>query len=240
MEINYNNRLLKLSLIKSQQKENKDQNILFNEIKYLKIALRIIYKYHVKNKKILFIGLSSSSSNTTTARPSHHIYYNNAIWLRGSLMNKSNIFTSIIKNKTKQKIKNRNILLKLIQKPNLVVIVNKKTDKEALNEFYAAKIPVITLNSDFNFNDFKSSYEVPNSFKTESGENNFNTFITSILERKTKQQSSLTKLNYTKKGRIEYKNKKWIIQNKLKNNKKRQNRNYPRKNTVFKKSNSTN
>jgi ribosomal protein S2 len=46
--------------------------------------------------------------------------------------------------------KSSKLLFKLRNKSDLVVVFDKVTDKDALNESYLARIPVISLNCDLN------------------------------------------------------------------------------------------
>lgn len=221
-----NNRLLKVLLIKSQKKETR--NTIFKEIKYLKIALKIIFKYHIHQKKILFVGISADKIKPLTSSNSH-LYLKNGIWLNGNLRSASNIITSLTKTKTKQKIINKNSLFKFIQKPDLIVT----TGKENINEFYKSKIPVILLNSYFYNDNLKASYGVPNHFNPESGDDTFSQFLSSILEKQVKQSPSLTRLVSTKQRSIEYKNKKLLLKKKRKNIKKRHKQNLSKNNKIY-------
>ena len=54
-------KLTKLQLIKSKNYKNTENRVnSFTTEFYLKKSLNIIYKYHINNKKIIFIGVPTS------------------------------------------------------------------------------------------------------------------------------------------------------------------------------------
>ena len=56
-------------------------------------------------------------------------------------------------------------LMSVIRQPDLIVIFNQDLEKNALNETYKLKLPIITLNNNLFF-DTKSSYKIPGNFQS--------------------------------------------------------------------------
>ena len=175
--------LLKLNLIKDQvykkkiQKNNYDDvfNIKTEIIElHLKRALQIIYKYHINHKKILFIGVPQNFQKkfSNILKKTKHIAIPKSIWINGVLSNRSAIFRHLYlkrqKNiEKKMRLQNKTIsfLMSVIRQPDLIIIFNQDLEKNALNETYKLKLPIITLNSNLFF-DTKSSYKIPGNFQS--------------------------------------------------------------------------
>lgn len=161
-------KLLKLNLIKSKvlKKNHYLKNIKLDDIEMrLKKALYVIYLYHINNKRILFVGnpLNINKEITTLLKNTKHIFIPKSAWIAGVITNQNSSFKSLFKqdvNITKMS----QILLKLKNKSNLVVIIDKNLDQKVLEESYSARLPVISLNSDLNPFDLKSSYKIPGNF----------------------------------------------------------------------------
>ena len=204
------NKILKLILIKSHF--NKKNILKKDNLKHIKPALRIIHKCHINNKKILFVGMPFSYSYKI--KNSNHMYIPESIWVKGILTNSKQV-SEYLRKKKHRKIKNKKIqiknskfLLNLTKKPDLIVILNKSTDTEALNEGYLTRIPVVTLSpKSLPIKDFKSSYKIPTNLLTESNQNIFIPFIVSILKKNTKH-SLKKKLMYKKRRLVFSKNRK--------------------------------
>jgi hypothetical protein len=191
-----NYKLLKFNLIKSKilKKNHYKKSIKLEEIEIrLKKALNIIYLYHINNKRILFVGnpLNINKEISQALKSTKHIFIPKSFWISGIITNQNSSFNSIFKkegniNKISQ------IVLKLKNKSNLVVIIDKNFEEKALYESYSSRLPIISLNSDLNPFDQKSSYKIPGNFTF--SKNNFkNNFFYSLL------LSTLKKSNIVKK-----------------------------------------
>jgi len=175
--------LLKLNLIKDQvykkkiQKNNYDDilNIKTEIIEFhLKRALQIIYKYHMNHKKILFIGVPQNFQKkfSNVLKNTKHIAIPKSIWINGVLSNRSAIFRHLYLKRQKNiekkiRLQNKTIyfLISVFRQPDLIVIFNQDLEKNALNETYKLKLPIITLNNNLFF-DTKSSYKIPGNFQS--------------------------------------------------------------------------
>ena len=158
-------KLLKLKLIKSNilKKQHYFKSITLENIEFrIKKALYLIYLYHVNNKRILFVGnpLNINKELTKLFHKTKHIFIPKSAWIAGVITNQYSSFKSKFKHET-QINKMSKQLLKLKKKSDLVVIVDQMLETKALEESYTSKLPVISINSDLNIFDEKSSYKVP-------------------------------------------------------------------------------
>jgi ribosomal protein S2 len=194
--------LLKLNLIKDQVyrrkiKKNKFDDVLNIKTEiielHLKRALQIIYKYHMNHKKILFIGVPQNFQKklSSVLKNTKHIAIPRSIWINGILSNRSAIFRHLYLKRQKNiekkiKLQNKTIyfLMSVIRQPDLIVIFNQDLEKNALNETYKLKLPIITLNNNLFF-DTKSSYKIPGNFQSIYKKTHHAVFLilTSILKK---------------------------------------------------------
>lgn len=136
-------KLLELYLIKLRTYEQYDKkiknivNISVNQtLIHFKKALRIIFKFHKKNKKILFLGFNGLILKKIN-KETNHTAISSKIKLQG-----------IISNDLKFKNYEKYSLLKLKKKPNLIVIFDFiENHNSILKESSNAKIPTITFGS---------------------------------------------------------------------------------------------
>lgn len=174
--------LLKFNLIKDQVYKRKIQKNKYDDVLnikteiielHLKRALQIIYKYHTNHKKILFIGIPQNFQKkfSNVLKNTKHVAIPKSIWVNGVLSNRSAIFRHLYlkrqKNiEKKNRLQNKTIyfLMSIIRQPDLIVIFNQDLEKNALNETYKLKLPIITLNNNLFF-DTKSSYNIPGNFQ---------------------------------------------------------------------------
>jgi ribosomal protein S2 len=84
--------------------------------------------------------------------------------VNGIITNKISCFKYLSENPKAIANKSSKLLFKLRNKSDLVVVFDKVTDKDALNESYLARIPVISLNCDLNLLKNKSTYKIPGNF----------------------------------------------------------------------------
>jgi ribosomal protein S2 len=164
------NKVLKLKLIQTKVYNKKQylNNIKIEDIEFrLKKIFYIIYKYHIFNKRILFVGnpLKLNIEIQKILKNTKHIFVPNSIWISGALSNKKYYYTYLSKNQQNINNKISEILFKLKKNINLVVILNENSNLDILNEAYIARIPVISINSDLNMHFNKPSYKVPGNFQ---------------------------------------------------------------------------
>lgn len=177
--IKFKYKLLKLQLIKSKIYEKKTENIedFFNivieqtELQFKK-AINIIYKYHLNQKKIFFVGipLNFQKQFSKILKKTKHLSIPESIWINGILSNNKAISQSF-KLKSLKHIKKPNIKVKKIKplfyinkKPDLIVLINPILEKNVIEEANKLKIPIIALNSNL-FNNFLISYKISGYFK---------------------------------------------------------------------------
>lgn len=168
----YQNKLLKLRLIKTKIYKNQHQfnSIQIEDIEYrLKKALHIIHKFHTNNKKILFIGIPIKIHKKLKQllNNTKHIYIPESIWIDGIITNRNACFKYLSKNSKSTINKNKvsKLLTKLKNKSDLIVIFDKSLDHTALNESYVTRLPIISFNYNLDIFETKSSYKIPGNFK---------------------------------------------------------------------------
>jgi ribosomal protein S2 len=159
-----NSKIFNLKLINSrlihQTLEKNNTEILLALASRIKRALKIIQKYHISKKRILFIGnpFYINAQLTKILKKSRHAFIPRFAWVAGHITNRLTRSKKSRRNFSKTKIFSINTLKK---KSSLVVIIDELIDPIALKEHHSARIPVISLNSQTNpFND-KSAFKIP-------------------------------------------------------------------------------
>lgn len=139
-------KLIKIEFFKSKLYRKSLQSFDLAET-YLKKAISIIFQYHMKNKKILFVGVNKKIQNKYkhVLKKTKHLFLPEKYWIKGLLTNKVTVFKYIKKSFSSTKIKNYFLLKK---SPNLIVIFNKQSQASIIKEAIKLKIPVIVLNSE--------------------------------------------------------------------------------------------
>lgn len=198
----YNYKLLKLKLIKTKvYKKNHNNFIKIEDItNRLKKSLHIIYKYHVNNKKILFIGtpISIDKKFRKVIQNTRHILVPESLWMNGLITNQFSCFNYLSKNKKPINNKISEILFKIKNKSDLIVILNSQYNENALEEGYIARTPVISINCDLDITDDKSSYKIPGNFqfkKKKIRDSFFYSLLTVIIKKANKNQKIRTNKN---------------------------------------------
>jgi ribosomal protein S2 len=161
-------KLLKLKFIKTKSyKKNyyetiKLEKTLFN----LKKSFLIIYKYHVKNKKIVFVGfpLVYTKKLNNLIKKTNHFFIPSCFWINGILTNKKNCFQYMYTNPLNIDQKTKKFLSKMEINGNLMVIFDTLKNNNALNEAYKVQIPIISANINLIKLDNKSDYQIPGNF----------------------------------------------------------------------------
>jgi ribosomal protein S2 len=112
-----------------------------------KKSLRILFKYHSKKKKILFVGLPTLLSfeiNNFTRHVALSKYDN----LPKGILNVYKYKDVIIN------VKNYLLKKKMNKKPDLIVLLDHVNANDIVKESYVAKIPLIVVNTHFDKKSF--------------------------------------------------------------------------------------
>jgi hypothetical protein len=161
-------KLFKLNFLKAKVIKQKHvvNNLTLEDIEArFKKALRLIYSYHINNKKIMFVGnpLIINKKLLKLFKTTRHIFIPQLAWIAGVITNQRASFKSILK-KNDSLIEVSQKLIQLKNKCDLIVIIDKPSDQLALDEGYLTRVPLIALNCDLNFFDIKTNYKVPGNF----------------------------------------------------------------------------
>lgn len=166
--IKFKNKITKLKIIETKiyQKNLKTPLKLSDITSKLKKSLHIIYKYHVSNKRILFIGtnllLKQKLENLTN---SQHLFLPNSIWLNGILTNQQSCLRYLFKNNIYINNKFSETLYQLKKKVDLIVLLDSNFKNNILSESYLTNTPIIFLGCDKKIAKLKINYNIPGNFK---------------------------------------------------------------------------
>lgn len=160
--------LLKLHLLKYRiydQSSIKNANIdlvtdsTLNEIIFnLKKSLHVIFQYHTRNKRILFIGAPPKLESKINRSTSHAAVSQN-INVQGFISNRSSDSLMNIKQSNKQAFSQLKPLLpKLAKKPDLIVVIAHEKAEAINKECVVAKLPIINFKSENISKEIWSSY----------------------------------------------------------------------------------
>jgi len=162
---NSQTKLAKLKLIKARLYKNLLKKTISVEDIYIRLkkALHIIYKYHTKSKKILFVGFPSNQQSLlqNLFEKTRHVTLPNSIWMNGILTNPYSSFQYLAMNSQNMNRKHCHLLFKLRYKVDLIVIIESELSESIVKESRKTSIPVITLNSNLGVRDFDDAYMVP-------------------------------------------------------------------------------
>lgn len=217
-KINLKYKLLKLKVIRAKllKKNLYLKNITIEDIVLrIKKALYIIYLYHINNKRILFVGnsLVINKEISKLLKKTKHIFIPKSAWIAGVVTNQYSSFKSMFKQETKiSKISQKLLLLK--KNSDLVVIMDPNFESTALEESYAARLPVVVLNSNLNLFESKESYKIPGNFtaaKNKISNSFFHSILVATLKKAARirrtffsQYPKLKTVSIIKKGKIPY------------------------------------
>lgn len=141
-------KFLNLKLVNNKLYINNNFKKNFNDFKLIiKTNLKLIFKFHTFNKKILFLGVSNKFNRFIyrLIKKTKHFYLPSSFWLNGILTNSTIILKYLILSKK------YNILLKYISKLfkiNLAVIFNFQVKN--LKELFNLQIPVLNFKKSLN------------------------------------------------------------------------------------------
>jgi len=185
--------LLKYQIYSSSKDSNKKFiNFLLEQIEmYFKQSLKIIYEYHIKQKKILFIGFPVPNIffSKYISENTSHIFISETAWVNGILSN-----TKYVKkhNKNLSNIELKQFLNTLGNRPDLIVFFNNKNNYKIIKEINNLKIPIIIFNYSTTKKHAKISYNVLGNYSKliKVRLNIYNLLLYSILKIKTKRYKS--------------------------------------------------
>jgi ribosomal protein S2 len=162
---------LKLKLLKNYIYINKTIEILPR----LKKALNVIFKYHINNKRILFIG-NSNQKLITALTQTKHIFIPQSIWVEGILTNSESFFKQFLEKSNKTSRQKFNAFEQLNKTIDLIVIINEHFSNKIIDEANKAQIPTIVCNCELEMFNTKPCFKIPNNDKKLT-----NNFLYSIL-----------------------------------------------------------
>lgn len=200
-------KLLQLKLLKTKVfKERKNVNyLLLKDMETrLKKVLHIIYRFHVANKKILFIGtpLELNIRIKQLLKNKKHSIIPDSVWMNGIITNSKPSFKYLLKQHAITNNKSSKFLFNLKNQADLIVVLNEKSNLPALKESFLKRIPTVSLNSNYNLSNRNlSTYKLEGnySFVKKTIRNNlFFLLLSSVLKkaellRKKRAKNSVTK-----------------------------------------------
>jgi hypothetical protein len=151
------NKFLNIKLIKNKIYGKKQDK--FNQMKLeLKKNIKIIFKFFLINKKILFLGIYNKLNNfiLNLIKNTKHSYLTNGIWFKGITTNSYVIFKYLVL------LKNLSIYMKFLfnlNKINLIVIFEPNNNVFELLNF---RVPILSF---ANLNNYFYNYKLNFFFK---------------------------------------------------------------------------
>lgn len=202
----YNTKLLRLKLLKTKiyrAEKNFDYLLLKNMETRLKKVLHVIYRFHVANKRILFIGTPLKLSNyiKQLLKGKKHSFIPESIWMSGIITNSKPSFKHLIKQHAIGKNKTSKFLFNLKNQADLIVVLNEGSNLAALEESSLKRVPTILLNVSYNFsNSDLSTYKAMGNynFTKKTIRNNFFFLLLSSILKKA-EQARKQQVQYIKK-----------------------------------------
>lgn len=163
------NKLIKLKLIETKIYKNSNKNSfkIAEIVTRLKKALNIIYKYHINNKKIIFIGnyTKLNSNFKKLFKNTKHILFPKYVWMNGIINNQKSCFKYLRKHQNVISDKFSETLIQINKGIDLIVILDSDYTTNILHEGKIANIPTISLGYLESILDFKGTYNIPGNFK---------------------------------------------------------------------------
>jgi ribosomal protein S2 len=163
-------------LIKSLKKNSLG---LLATISQIKKVFKIIYRYHISKKRIIFIGnpMYINKQLTKMLKKTKHLFVPHSAWVAGHIANR---FTRSKISHTENTTKLFSIR-KLKKKSSLVVIIDPLKDSIAIKEHHAVKRPIIALNSKADMLNETSTYKIPVKLTSLKAELNLFLFYSLLL-----------------------------------------------------------
>jgi ribosomal protein S2 len=148
------NKVFSLKLIKNKAYQSQT-NLNFNEIKLkLKKILKVIFKFFLANKKVLFLGVNHTLNNFVLKliKNTRHTYVPNNILFRGVLTNTNLVLKSLVLYKGLGRFTKPLFNLKL--KPDLIILMDNQSQSD--HELLGLKVPSISFSNFNKFYDYKT------------------------------------------------------------------------------------
>jgi ribosomal protein S2 len=161
--------LLKLQIYSKQNKKNLSYEFTNNLLEFLEIhlkqLLKIIHEYHINHCRILFVGfpLIAKINQTKLVDQTNHSFISEKSWVSGIFRNRFSILRYLKFSQPNNFSKNTNPLLALKSKPHLVVIFDHNLEASVIDEFYKAKIPILSFGCS-SVMDSKITYKILGNF----------------------------------------------------------------------------
>lgn len=210
-------KLFKLKILKTKIYKNQkdfDYLLLKDMETRLKRILHIIYKFHVNNKKILFIGTPLKLNNQIKQllKDKKHSFVPESIWMSGIITNASSSFKHLVKRHAIDNDKTSKLLFSLKNQADLILVLNESLNVTALTESSSKRVPTISLNTTYNLKDSNlSTYKVPGnfSFSEKKARNNlFFLLLGSLLRKAEKIKRKQIEISIKREKLTRRKNKK--------------------------------
>ena len=172
--------LIKLYLLKYQIHKKVTNFNIFAQIDSLEINVRHVFKlillYHLKNKKILFIGFPHTLSNSVL-KNSIHSFVPKMFW--SEYLNKKNK----VRSRQLRQTKNRQSLNSIIKTYDLIVFFNVNTEQSNIvTNFQSLKIPLVFLGNTISTTLMPGIYNLPLSLSQAPVKQFFYYLLYSILK----------------------------------------------------------
>ena len=232
-KLNKQTKLCNLNERRKKITSSKKKGLEYNQINNLefkfKNAFNIIFQFHSKNKKILFLGtpLKLNKPLKKLFKNTKHSFIPEKIWVSGILTNTKYIFKFLYKKSYKKNKNYLKFLFSLTTKNNLIVILNEYVNKFFLKELSKTKIPTISLNyHNTNMNSYNSAYKIKqnlNNIENKSINNFFFSILATILKKAEKvriktiqfdlEQKIIKQIREKNKKKFNYKKKKFYHKN---------------------------
>lgn len=189
--------LIKPQLIKSDvyRKTHDLKGITLEETtNRLKKSLKIIYLYHVNNKRLLFIGGSPEESKYLKRyfKRTKHVFVSRAKWINGVLNNRNLQLGGFDVSRPKVLSRDVRDIIKLRNQFDLVIITDEQLDTEALAENSKRKTPIISLNSNMSPFNTHADFKTPGNLTRPDNRNKTN-FFYSLLQSTFRKAERLRK-----------------------------------------------
>lgn len=191
----YKTKLLRLKLLKTKIYRNEkkfDYMLLKSMETRLKKALHVIYKFHMANKKILFIGTPLKLNNQIKQllKYKKHSFLPESVWMNGIITNSKPSFKHLLKRHAIHNDKTSKFLFNLKNQTDLIVVLNENVNSAALKESLLRRVPTISLNVNYNLSDSRfSTYKIAGdySFAKKAVRNNLFFLLLNAVLRKAEQ-----------------------------------------------------
>jgi ribosomal protein S2 len=174
------NKVFSLKLIKNKAYQI---NTNFKDIKLkLKKILKVIFKFFLANKKVLFLGTDSvlNSFVLKIIKNTRHTYVPNNVLFKGVLTNTNLVLKGLVLHKGLGKSTKPLFNLKL--KPDLIVLMHNQSQSD--HELFSLKVPTVSF---LNFNKF---YD----YKTGLPSNKSNLYLLFFVISIIKKRSEILKI----------------------------------------------